>query len=200
MRMAPSLSHSEDTFPTTSKHAEWALVENKKDVHRPHTQIQIQYRAMDLFQGWPVHRSSDFVCCLFPLRPPVQGRKACPGRTPIYKHIQMASSSYVKLDTFPMSPTVNHYYRSSHQHTGQVSETQPIPVPLQVTGTYLYDPAMILTNSIFPVSPSSIQPSPSQDPPRKEKAVLRYYYLRGENMANPISTEHRATRGMERER
>jgi hypothetical protein len=87
-------------FPVASmKHAGWALVENKKDDHSsaPHSNTVKGSR-------WPVHRSSDFVCCLFPLRPPVHGRKACPGRTPIYKHIQMASSSYVKLDTFRCLP------------------------------------------------------------------------------------------------
>ena len=105
-----------------------------------------------------------------------------------------------------MTPTINHYYRdrSSPQHPGighigsaQVSETQPIPVLLQITSTYLYDAAMVCTNPLSPVSPPSVQPSPSQDPPRKEKTILRYYYLRGENKANPICTEHRATRGME---
>jgi hypothetical protein len=104
-----------------------------------------------------------------------------------------------------MSSTINHYYRSSPQHPighisgAQVSETQPIPVPLalQVTGTYLYDPAMIGTNTLFPISPSGVQPSSSQDLSWKERTTLRYYSLWGEYKANPICTEHRATRGME---
>jgi hypothetical protein len=106
----------------------------------------------------------------------------------------------------PMSPAVNHYYRPSPQHpaighigSAQLSETQPTSVSLQVTGTYLYDPSMTSTNPISPVSPSSKKPSPSQDLSWKEKTILRYYYLRGENNADPICAKHSPTRGMERE-
>jgi hypothetical protein len=110
-----------------------------------------------------------------------------------------------------MSPAVNHYFRPSPQlpaigHIGSaqvgVSETQPTSFSLQVTGTYLYDiydPGMMSIYSFAPVSPSSEKPSPSQDHSWKEKTILRYYYLRGDNNADPICSQHSPTRGMERD-
>jgi hypothetical protein len=109
----------------------------------------------------------------------------------------------------PMSPAVNHYHRPSpqvSQHSGiasmsraQVSETQSTLLSFQVTGTYLYDPSLISTNSHFPASPSSAQPSPSKDPTREKKTLLCYYHLWGEDMAYTIRTERSPTRGMGRE-
>jgi hypothetical protein len=111
----------------------------------------------------------------------------------------------------PMSPAVNHYFRPSPQlpaigHIGSaqvgVSETQPTSVSFQVTGRYLYDtydPCMMSIYSFSPVSPSSEKPSPSQDLSWKEKTILHYYYLRGDNNAHPICSQHSPTRGMERQ-
>jgi hypothetical protein len=81
----------------------------------------------------------------------------------------------------------------------QVTETQKSLLQLEVTGTYLSDPAPIETKSHFSVSLQGAKSPPSQEPRWKRKATLCHCHSWGENMAHTIYAERRARRGVERE-
>jgi hypothetical protein len=83
-------------------------------------------------------------------------------------------------------------------NSAQVSEMQRSLLQLEMTGTYVYDTALISNKSPSPMSPRGVQSSPSQDRPWERKTILCYCDLRGENMADTICAERAATRGMER--
>jgi hypothetical protein len=89
------------------------------------------------------------------------------------------------------------FYQLRSIRQPQVSEMEPGLIPLQVTGTYLYDRALTSTKSLSTSSPQGSQPTPSQDPPWEEKTISCHCDLRGENVGIKICTERGSTRRME---
>jgi hypothetical protein len=85
-------------------------------------------------------------------------------------------------------------------YSTQVSETERSLLQIEVTGTYLSDPPLIITNYLFALSHQGTQSSPSQEPTLEGKAVLCYCESRCEKMPDTNFAERGATRRVGRER